>query len=339
LRIWFDADNAPHVLVMRPLAEELLRRGHEVFFTARDRSSTCGLLDLYHLPYEKVGGRSVTGMAAKVLGTLVRALALARTAAGRRPAVSFGHGSRALPIASRIIGIPSVTMYDYEWVDPRVFNRFCTSILLPEAIDGARCAEAGIALDRVRRFPGYKEQLYLAGLRPDDSMAERLGLASGLTRVLLRPPASEAHYHNPASEAIYGSLLERLGRDEKVRTVLIPRNPSDVPSPLPGCFVVPGEPLDGPSLVWAMDLVIGGGGTMTREAAVLGVPSASFFIGKAGRVDEALTSSGRLVQLRDRDSADALEFHGHGRLPRLDADPGLADSILSAILDASGRRS
>ena len=99
MRIWFDADNAPHVLVMRPLAQELSRLGHEVLFTARDRSSTCALLDLYGFSYVKVGGGSVKGMTGKVLGTLARSLRLARIGKRLRPDLSFGHGSRALPVA------------------------------------------------------------------------------------------------------------------------------------------------------------------------------------------------------------------------------------------------
>ena len=55
MRVWLDADHAPHVLIMRPLARELEKQGHEVRFTARDRTATCELLDLYGLPYVTVG--------------------------------------------------------------------------------------------------------------------------------------------------------------------------------------------------------------------------------------------------------------------------------------------
>ncbi len=43
-----------------------------------------------------------------------------------------------------------------------------------------------------------------------------------------------------------------------------------------------------------MDLVIGGGGTMTREAAVLGVPAYTYFAGKWGAVDQYLSDQHRL---------------------------------------------
>ena len=78
MKIWFDADNGPHVLIMRPLVAELERRGHEVVFTARDRTKTCQLLDMYGFSYRKVGGEYGRGMSGKVRGTLGRAGELVR---------------------------------------------------------------------------------------------------------------------------------------------------------------------------------------------------------------------------------------------------------------------
>ena len=46
-------------------------------------------------------------------------------------------------IEGTLLGVPSVTMYDYEWVNPTLFNRFCHTILMPAAVDGERCREAG----------------------------------------------------------------------------------------------------------------------------------------------------------------------------------------------------
>ncbi len=335
MRIWLDADNAPHVLVMKPLIDELRLAGHEVVVTARRRAGTVDLLRMKGIPCTVAGGAYPAGMAGKVIGTLARSLALARAGARFRADVSFGHGSRALPLASRLAGIPSVTMYDYEWVDPSIFNRFCRNIILPEVIDGQRCREAGIRTDLVRRFPGFKEQLYLRDAEPDDTLAGRLGLEPGMRRILLRPPASGAHYHRPEAEEIYRALLEALGAMEGVQVVLIPRSGRDVPANPPERMIVPLEPVDGPSLVRSMDLVVGGGGTMTREAAILGVPSVSFFRGRLGRVDEKLVELGRLRM--PSDAASALEALGwsRGGLDPLPGSVGLRSLLAGMITGAA----
>ncbi len=301
MKIWLDADNAPHVLILRPLAEEFARRGHDVRFTARDRSGTCELLHLYALPHTVVGKEYGAALWKKVGGTVARAAALARAMRAWRADVSFGHGSRSLPIASRLLGVPTVTMYDYEWVNPRIFNAACRTILLPEAIDEPRCREAGIRVRRVRRYPGYKEQLYLAG-RPlaPHPIRQDLGLHDDSVLVLLRPPAVHAHYHNPEAETILAGILSQIRARGDVELVFLPREgtPASLLEGFPADrLVVPRSVYDGPSLVAAMDVVVSGGGTMTREAAILGVPSYTYFRGRSGKVDESLERAGRLVSL------------------------------------------
>ena len=306
MRFWFDADNAPHVLVMRPIAQELIRQGHEVVFTARDRASTCRLMDMYALEYTKVGAEYRPGKLGKVLGTLERALALASAMRGKCADVSFGHGSRALPLASAMLRIPSVTMYDYEWVNPSLFNLFCRKILLPEAIDLERCREAGIRTEKVVHYPSYKECLYLDDFQPDRTIARELGLRDDSLKVLLRPPATTAHYHNPEAERILAALLEHLLHNPDVQLVWLPRSKSQeamLPSGSTAQIVRPTRPYPGPQLIENMDIVIGGGGTMTREAALLGIRSISFFRGRLGRVDERLSQQGRLKLIESADEA------------------------------------
>jgi uncharacterized protein len=337
LKIWFDADNAPHVLVMRPIALELTRRGHEVFFTARDRSSTCELLDLYGLPYHRIGGSSVKSGTGKIATTLMRAVSLTRAVRRIKPDLSFGHGSRSLPIASRMLGIPSVTMFDYEWVNPLIFNRFCRTILLPEVIGQDRAAEAGINTRRIRFFPGLKEQLYLADREFAGVPSHIRELTGGKPYVLLRPPASTAHYHNPESEKVFEALLENLTGHGEFVTVMIPRSMDD-PSTgqaLKRGALIPDRILDGPELVWNASLVAGGGGTMTREGAVLGVPSVSFFMGRGGRVDEYLVSIDRLSILRDARSAGSLDPSALKRSSRLEVSVDLPGYVADTILDRS----
>jgi predicted glycosyltransferase len=341
LKIWFDADNGPHVLIMRPLAGEFTRRGHQVMFTARDRTSTCELLDLYGFSYLKVGAGYGRGMSGKVRGTLGRAWALTRAMRGVRPQVSFGHGSRALPLAAKIMGVPTVTMYDYEWVDPRLFNWFCHSILMPEAITAQRCSAAGISAGKVVSYPGFKEELYLGGRQFDGAIVADLGLRPEAVKVLLRPPATTAHYHNPEAEVILDAILAKLAAVPGVQLVYLPRTPDQLALPkLAGVseVIVPQKVYDGPSLVAAMDLVVSGGGTMTREAAIMGVPSYSFFRGRSGMVDEALAAAGKLTLLPEPGQvADRLAVEPK-KGTAIQPDPGpMIQFICDAILAAAAK--
>ena len=339
MRIWFDADNGPHVLVMEPLVRRLVEDGHEVRFTARDRSSTCELLDLYGFGYRKVGKGYGKGWPRKVVGTIVRAMGLARVMRSWHPHVCFGHGSRALPIAARLLGVPSVTMYDYEWVDPVLFNWGCRSILLPSVIEDDRCREAEIDVQKVSRFPGLKEHLYLAGRKLDPTVADDLGLRPDSLHVLIRPPATRAHHHDSKSETLLVEVLKLL-RDVDDLQVVFLRRSDDQLDYLEGFdrdkVVIPQRVYDGPSLVAAMDLMFSGGGTMTREAAVLGVPSYSFFRGRRGRVDEHLENKGCLVRLQSADDVRAKVLLEKRRAPvTLPESRAVRDHVIAQILAAA----
>lgn len=332
MRIWFDADNAPHVLVMRPIAEELENRGHEVRFTARDRSSTCDLLDMYGLDYIRIGGEYGNSFLGKAAGTIIRAFKLRKAMKGWKADVSFGHGSRALPIASHMLGIPSITMYDYEWVDPRIFNRYCSTILLPDVITPERCREAGIDVSKVKFFPGFKENLYLNDIEPDPTIAEELGLKEDKIKVLLRPPATTAHYHNEEAEKILDALLERLLMDSDVQLVWIPRTPDQnqlLDREIKAEVIIPKRVYPGPQLILACNAVIGGGGTMTREAAILGRKSISFFRGKSGEVDQALSESNALYPITEPIKFDIRQL----AVQLKNAQGGSSITSLSVICD------
>jgi uncharacterized protein len=86
--------------------------------------------------------------------------------------------------------------------------------------------------------------------------------------------------------------------------VVLPRTPEQAARirglELPA-VVVPQRAVDGHSLVAGADVVVSAGGTMNREAVVLGTPVYTTFAGRLGGVDEALLADGRLRRLVDAD--------------------------------------
>lgn len=300
MKILIDADNGPHALIIAPIREIMLRRGHDVVVTARDRTNTLQLLSLYGIPHIAVGGEYAPSMVGKIRGTIGRAWSLSKQIRRHQPDVTFGHGSRALPLASQLTSVPSVTMYDYEWVNAALFNRGCRTILLPDCITDERIGEAGIDPRKAQGYPGFKENIYLSGHQFEPGVAEDLGLDPDRVAVLLRPPATTAHYHNPEAEILFTAILKKLAASPEVQVVMLARTPDQVRLANEAGIadlIVPKRVYDGPSLIAVMDLMISGGGTMTREAAILGVPSYSFFRGRSGLVDQTLESQGRLILL------------------------------------------
>ena len=302
-KVWIDIDNSPHVPFFLPIVEALEKQGIELVLTARDMYQVCELLDFFHLPCKVIGKHYGKNKFLKVLGTCVRTLQLAPTAAGMRPDVAISHGSRAQLLICKALGIPTIMMHDYEHSTKTGFLE-PDWILMPDVIpDGAMARKT----DTVLRYPGLKEDVYVPRFRPDLSIFSRLGISRDDLVVTVRPPATEAHYHNPESEILFAETMRLLSCNPQVRAVTLPRNArqgqqlksdwSDLISS--GRMLIPSAPLDGLNLIWFSDLVVSGGGTMNREAAALGVPVYSIFRGTIGAVDRYLAENGRLTMIEN----------------------------------------
>lgn len=98
---------------------------------------------------------------------------------------------------------------------------------------------------------------------------------------------------------------------------------------------VPEKALDGPNLLYAADAVISGGGTINREAAVLGTPAYTVFKGKSGAVDKYLIRKGLLTQISDHDNIQKILIQKRKGHREVVSDPALVDQVTKLILDTA----
>jgi predicted glycosyltransferase len=303
--IWIDLENTPHVPFFRPIIRELETRGYRIVVTAREAFQTCEMATAAGLQYVKVGRHFGQNPLMKVLGLLMRALQLLPFVLRERPVLGLSHGSRAQILLCNILRIPSVLIMDYEHSrnPPMVRPRW---EIVPDVIPDSQlhCTDRS----RARRYAGIKEDVYVRDFAPDPAILDRLKLRDQVV-VTVRPPATEAHYHNPEAEILFAAFMDRACETPGVKVVLLPRNPAQrahIVRNFSRWFrgdktVIPDGVIDGLNLLWYSDLAVSGGGTMNREAAALGVPVYSIFRGKLGAVDKALVAQNRLVMVGSRD--------------------------------------
>jgi uncharacterized protein len=324
MRVWVDLTNSPHVLVFRPLIRLLRGCGHHVEVTAREYAQTLQLLDLHGIeaaPIGRHGGGSTLG---KAVGELGRLPALRRWAKPRRFDLALAHGSHDLTLTARSLGIPSATTFDYEyaWLQHQLGCRAATRVVVPEAIPAERLAPYG-ARRKLRRYPGLKEEYYLADFEPSP-----VEVPDGRRLVVARTPPEVSLYHRHGNP-LFVSVLERLGRDERAHVVVLARTDEQrarirglgLPS-----VTVPDRAVDAQSLIAAAAAVVSAGGTMNREAVALGTPVYTTFSGRLGAVDEQLIREGRLAQLREPAQLDLDALPP--RRERLRRDPNLLLDLL-----------
>jgi predicted glycosyltransferase len=342
VRVWVDLTNSPHVLVLRPIVEALRARGAEVEVTARDFAQTVELAERFGLGVEVIGHHRGGRVAAKAVGLVSRATALVGWAHRRQRArgrfdLALGHGSNDVTVAAAALRIPRSTMFDYEWaaIQHTVNCRLADAVVVPDAIPPARLDRYG-ARGKLGRYPGLKEEYYLADFVPDPGVLDELGLRGDgdAPIAVVRTPPEVSLYHRFVNP-LFAEVLERL-RD-RGRVVVLPRTPEQrVELARAGGFCVPERAIDAQSLIAFSDLVVSAGGTMNREAVALGTPVYTTFEGRLGAVDAQLIREGRLRKL-ERASDLRLEKRGTAAAPRVRRDPALLVDLLCAPLGRATR--
>ena len=312
--IWIDFDNSPHVPFFRPIIKELEKKGYMVSLSARDCFQVCGLADLYKLYYYKIGKHYGKNLALKIFGTILRSFQLIPFALRSKPVLALSHGSRSQLITAALLKIETILIYDYEYTsDLRLIRPDWTMApdILP--VDVKAIHKKGTL-----RYPGIKENVYVSDFEPDKSILSTLNLNLKEINITIRPPATEAHYHNPESERIFDTLISHLGRRPDVRMIILPRNEIKQTEYIKnkwsnlieqGKITIPDHVVNGLDLMWFSDLVISGGGTMNREAAALGIPVYTIFRGKLGMVDKYLSEAARLFIIEKESDVFFKNFH------------------------------
>ena len=337
MRIWIDLANSPHVPFFHALIPEFTSRGHQIEITVRDFAQTVELAMKAGMMPHVIGGHGGGTFRGKAGNLVGRAAALRKWARDRGTDLALSHNSYAQIAAAAALGIKSVTLMDYEHQPANhLAFRLASRVIVPRSFPATELRKYGASTKKVKRYDGLKEDVYLADCKLDPSFARtlrKLGIASEDVLVVARPPAREALYHRFENE-LFDDLLLKLAARADVRVILLPRTEAqrvDYESRKLPNMIIPREALDGANLIAASDLVVSAGGTMNREAAVLGVPAASVYAGKWAAVDEQLVKEGRLTKVASREDVESIELRKKGAVNPRNAT-GIRQEIVDLIL-------
>ena len=300
--MWFDFENTPHVLFLEPFVRRVRDAGWATCLTAKPQAQTLELARLRGLDVQAVGAGDLAGLTRKVLGGVRRVAALVRWIARSGRPTLLVSGSRTASLAARLAGVRAVGLLDYEHAEQGALAIGCRALWFPDILRRVRLPPWTRRV--ARYYEGLKENLYLDDW-PLDRKAERraLGVAPTDYLVVARPPADSAHYAVERSAPLWRTAVRGLAARLATRVLVAARTEGQrqqLTRALAGTKRVELLPdaVVGPQLVVAADLVLGGGGTMNREAAVLGVPAWSVFSGPSPAIDEQLAAEGRLRWVR-----------------------------------------
>lgn len=293
MNIWFDLCNSPHVSFFSEMIHAL-ERNHNVFITCRPLSNTIELLDIHKLNYRIVGSHYGRNILKKVVGLPIRVVQLYRYLKDLQIDAAVSHSSFYSPIVARMLGAYCIYLNDNEHADGnRISFIFADRIMIPEFLSFKKIRKQGASRSKLVYYPGVKEGVYLWNFKSNGSTEKNNGKKR--KQIFIRPEPNTAQYYNGKHNHI-DTLL--LGLKDKYDITILPRN--DEQHQIYKRFKYAGvrvaeQTIPLLSITSTCDLFVGAGGTMTREAAVLGIPTISIYQDKLLDVDRFLISQGCMV--------------------------------------------
>ncbi|MHB8861484.1 MAG: DUF354 domain-containing protein [Pirellulaceae bacterium] len=290
MKIWIDLTNSPHVPFFEGLIEEL-GGDHEILLTCRPLANTIDLLDARRYKYVVVGTHYGASLIRKACGFWIRCFQLWRVLRKKHVDVAISHSSFYSPLVSWILGIPCIYLNDNEHAaGNRIAFAFATTIMIPESLELAKVVAQGACPKKVIQYPGVKEGIYLwrlMGAHHDGQMKP--------AGTFLRTEPRTAQYYAGSENFMDQLILELVANG---RVVVLPRDSVQKEYYRQERFrnvEVPDKPLALSDIFEQCNLFIGAGGTMTREAAVMGIPTVSVYQGDLLDVDRYLIQTRYLL--------------------------------------------
>jgi predicted glycosyltransferase len=307
MRIWIDLANSPHVNFFAAMIEDL-RREHEVVLTTRPFANTIDLLELKGFPYHLVGRHYGANRVKKVLGFGARVGQLYQFLKKRDIDVAISHTCCNSPLLARLLGFRSLYLNDNEHAaGNRIGFPLATTIMVPEFFPLEKVRRQGGRREKVVQYPGVKEGVYLSRLRRRASSQAPEHAATG-PEIFIRPEPWAAQYYRGAVDFLDEVILDLKRR---YPVVVFPRGEHQAVHYRQPKFTgihIPDRALTLEDIQARCALFIGAGGTMTREAAVLGIPTISVYQDDLLDVDRYLIAQGRMVHVKDLTAAFVEEF-------------------------------
>ncbi len=259
MKVWYDACTGKHTRYGAVIGKRLRAAGHEFIFTTREHPDTLPLAKILGEKPLVVGKYSPSTLAARLEESSERIIAFSKMFKDNKPDVAIAHQSVELCRTAFGLGIPIILTADtpHALAVNRLTIPFAHTVVvseaLPKSFTRTYCAQ------RVVSFKGVDEVAWVKGFKPTKIPNLKKPL------IVLRQIETKAAYAKDKVDTAK-TLAAKLSELGSVH--LVERYNGEGAA----CGVKP-EFEDTANLVANADLVVSYGGTISREAALQGVPS------------------------------------------------------------------
>jgi predicted glycosyltransferase len=306
MRIWFDISNSPHINMFYQLIKELEAEGHEIVITSRPLANTVELLDQAGLAHRIIGNHYGRNIFYKIFGYPIRVTQLYNYLKNKRIDIAISQSSFHSPLVGRMLGIPSIYTNDNEHAIGNIpAFLFANRILIPESLSKNKVAKMGGSIKKIIQYPGVKEGIYLWS-KYDEIAKHRKINNTEKVDIYIRPEPRTAQYYKGGLNFLDNIIINL---QKRYSVTILPRDQvqaNHYTHPNFGSTIVAKKTRSIESIAEKCSLFIGAGGSMTRELAMLGIPTISVYQDELLDVDKYLIENKIMNHIPDI-SIDKIE--------------------------------
>lgn len=269
---------------------DLKQEGHEIIITSRPLSNTIQLLDQHKMEHTVIGKHYGKSIIMKLLGYPIRVLQLFHFLSDKHIDVAVSQSSFHSPVVAWLLSIPSIYTNDNEHAKGNIISFvFASKIFLPKSILLPNY-QNWLIKHKVIYYDGIKEGIYL--WRKSHLIKQEECISKSPKEIFIRPEPQTAQYYNIKSEVLDNIIIQL---QDKYLITILPRSTDQFKHFISSKFsniIVLEKAIPFEDVISRSDLFIGAGGSMTREFALLGLPTISVYQSNLLSVDQVLIENG-----------------------------------------------
>ena len=282
MRAWFDLLTPKQILFFRPIIEDLQSKGVEVLATSRRYREVGPLAERAGLELRYVGDRGTKGPEDQLLAATRRQAEMIPVVQEFKPHVAVSIASATCARIAFGLGFKHVAVNDspHSEVAGRLSIPLSYHLLCPWVIPYEAWERYGIGR---RQVTTYRALDPAAWLKRDPLPGPVPNLDPRKRTITVRAQESDAPYLTKAdmtwTDRVLAALLEAFPDSNLVALCRYDFQVEEVKEKFGSRCFVPEDVVSGHGLLSRTDLFVGMGGTMSAEAALMGVPTISAFQG------------------------------------------------------------
>ena len=311
--------NAPHVRFFKDIIHYFQEEGEDLIITSREFGDIHSLMDMYNIDFIPVGKHGVT-LAEKLKENTQRLNDLVDIIKDEKIDIALSKHSIELPRISFGLKIPSLYILDNEHAEAanKLTLPLCDRIIAPKIMDIWKLLRYGADPNKIIRYSGTSEILHVKSFKYNENIFKDLDLNMEMPKtIFMRPEPSLASYLDAdCRKSVLSPVVDIL--KDYANILILPRfkEQTAIFEGIENVTILK-PPLDTSSIIKKCDLMIGAGGTMNRESAILKTPVISCYPGVPLSVDQFYINQGLMFRFNETEKIinKALSLLSHPNNP------------------------